>query len=139
VIYLVYTSRLIFGEEPIRVLGLIERDSEMLIDILTSGILQFPSGQCVFTCGTQIVPYQRVQFFGREGSNRDRNSLQCSARPTIVGYLSMMGLISPAVAPRKWSSRPATNTRFKVICFQKAYVRGASCLYRWRVLSRTWR
>src|SRR6201987_2821923 len=41
--YGVYTSRLVFGEEPTRVLGLTEADPEMRIDILTSGILQFPS------------------------------------------------------------------------------------------------
>jgi len=65
--YLVYTSRLVFGEEPTRVLGLTEADPEMRIDRLTSGILQFPSGQCVFICGTQIVPYQRVQILGIKG------------------------------------------------------------------------
>jgi predicted dehydrogenase len=65
--YLVYTSRLVFGEEPRRVLALIEPDPEMRIDVLTSGLLDFPSGQCVFTCGTQIVPYQRVQILGTKG------------------------------------------------------------------------
>jgi len=62
--YLIYTSRLIFGEEPTRVSGLIASDPEMRIDVLTSGILDFPSGQSVFTCSTQVVPYQRVQVFG---------------------------------------------------------------------------
>jgi predicted dehydrogenase len=65
--YLVYTSRVVFGEEPTKVLGLTEADPEMRIDILTSGILQFPSGHCIFTCGTQIVPYQRVQILGTTG------------------------------------------------------------------------
>jgi predicted dehydrogenase len=65
--YLVYTSRLAFGEEPLKVLGLFEEDSEMRIDVLTSGILHFPSGQSVFTCGTQVVPYQRVQILGTKG------------------------------------------------------------------------
>jgi predicted dehydrogenase len=62
--YLVYTSRLVFGGEPLKVLGLMERDPEMRTDVLTSGILHFPSGQSVFTCSTQIVPYQRVQILG---------------------------------------------------------------------------
>ena len=62
--YLVYTSRLIFGEEPTRVVGIMESDPKMRIDVVTSGILQFPSGQSVFTCGTQTVPYQRVQILG---------------------------------------------------------------------------
>jgi predicted dehydrogenase len=62
--YLVYTSRLIFGEEPSRVSAVIETHPEMRTDVLTSGILHFPSGQSVFTCSTQIVPYQRVQILG---------------------------------------------------------------------------
>ena len=32
-----------------------------------------------------------------------------------------------------------TSIRFKAISFRKAYVRGVSCPYRWRVLSGTWR
>ena len=62
--YLVYTSRLIFGEEPSRVLGLIERDPEMKTDVLTSGIFHFPSGQSVFTCSTQIVLVPAGTNFG---------------------------------------------------------------------------
>ncbi len=65
--YLIYTSRLIFGEEPTRVLGMAERDPEMRTDILTSGILHFPSGQAIFTCSTQVAPYQRVQILGTHG------------------------------------------------------------------------
>jgi len=65
--YLVYTSRLIFGVEPSRVLGLIEADPEMRTDVVTSGILHFPSGHSVFTCSTQLCPYQRVQILGNKG------------------------------------------------------------------------
>ncbi len=65
--YPVTTSRFIFGEEPRRVLGLVERDPDFGIDRLTSAVLDFPSGQAIFTCGTQIAPYQRMQFFGTRG------------------------------------------------------------------------
>lgn len=65
--YPITSSRWIFGEEPNRVLGLVERDQQMKVDRLTSVILDFPSGQSVFTCGTQLVGYQRIQFFGTEG------------------------------------------------------------------------
>src|SRR5713226_6500152 len=65
--YPIFTSRFIFGAEPRRVMGLIERDPKMKIDRLTSAILDYPAGQCVFTCGTQIVPYQRMQIFGTRG------------------------------------------------------------------------
>jgi predicted dehydrogenase len=65
--YPIYTSRFIFEEEPRRVMALLERDPEMQTDRLTSGMLDFPSGQSVFTCSTQLVPYQRMQLFGTTG------------------------------------------------------------------------
>ena len=69
--YPINTSRFIFGEEPRRVMALLERDPEMQIDRLTSGMLDFPSGQSVFTCSTQLVPYQRMQLFGTSRPHRD--------------------------------------------------------------------
>jgi len=65
--YPINTSRFMFGEEPRRVQGLIERDPEMNIDRLTSGILDFPSGHSIFTCSTQLVPYQRMHCLGTQG------------------------------------------------------------------------
>ncbi|HKV62253.1 MAG TPA: Gfo/Idh/MocA family oxidoreductase [Candidatus Acidoferrum sp.] len=65
--YPITTSRFIFGEEPVRVAGLIERDPDFKTDRLASAILEFPSGQAVFTCSTQLVPYQRMQFLGTTG------------------------------------------------------------------------
>ena len=65
--YPINTSRFIFGEEPRRVMALVERDPEMHTDRLASGVLDFRSGQAVFTCSTQLVPYQRMQFFGTRG------------------------------------------------------------------------
>jgi len=65
--YPIFISRLIYAEEPKRVLGLIERDPEMQIDSLTSAILDFPSGHASFTCSTQLAPYQRMQFLGSTG------------------------------------------------------------------------
>ena len=65
--YPITTSRFMFGEEPSRVLGLVERDPAMKVDRLTSAILDFPSGRSTFTCSTQLVPYQRMQFLGTKG------------------------------------------------------------------------
>jgi predicted dehydrogenase len=65
--YPITTSRFIFGEEPVRVFGVIERDPDFKTDRLASAILEFPSGQAVFTCSTQLVPYQRMQFLGTQG------------------------------------------------------------------------
>jgi len=65
--YAVTLSRFIFGEEPSRVMGMVERDPEMKTDRLTSAMLEFGSGQCTFTCSTQIAYHQRVSFFGAKG------------------------------------------------------------------------
>ena len=65
--YPINTSRFIFGDEPRRVMALLERDAEMHTDRLTSAMLDFPSGQAVFTCSTQLVAYQRMQLFGTGG------------------------------------------------------------------------
>lgn len=65
--YCINISRFITGEEPSRVSALIERDAETRIDKLTSAILYFPKYQSSFTCSTQLVPYQRMQFFGTKG------------------------------------------------------------------------
>src|SRR6266704_1151678 len=65
--YPITTSRWVFGEEPLRVAGIAERDPEFGTDRLASAILEFPSGQSVFSCGTQLVRYQRLQFLGTKG------------------------------------------------------------------------
>jgi predicted dehydrogenase len=65
--YPIQISRFLFGQEPLRVVGKLEFDPDFSTDRLTSAILDFPSGQCVFTCSTQLVPYQRVQIFGTRG------------------------------------------------------------------------
>jgi predicted dehydrogenase len=65
--YCIHASRYAFGGFPRRVVGLIERDPEFGTDRLTSAVLDFPSGHAIFTCSTQLVPYQRVHFLGTKG------------------------------------------------------------------------
>jgi predicted dehydrogenase len=65
--YLIHASRFAFGQQPTRAVGLIDRDPQMHTDRLASAILDFPGGQSIFTCGTQLIPYQRIHFFGTRG------------------------------------------------------------------------
>lgn len=65
--YCINVSRFMTGEEPRKVSALIERDTASGIDKLTSAILDFPSCHSTFTCATQLVPYQRMQFLGAKG------------------------------------------------------------------------
>lgn len=64
--YPINTSRFIFNEIPKRVIALTENDPDYDVDRLASAILDFPSGQAVFTSGTQLSPYQRMSVFGTE-------------------------------------------------------------------------
>lgn len=65
--YLIQAARFAFGQEPTRAVATIDRDPQMHTDRLTSAMLDFPAGQAVFTCSTQLVPYQRFQFLGTKG------------------------------------------------------------------------
>ncbi|HSY03215.1 MAG TPA: Gfo/Idh/MocA family oxidoreductase [Acidobacteriaceae bacterium] len=65
--YCIQASRYGFGQEPTRVVGLIDRDPQLQTDRLTSAILDFPAGHAIFSCSTQLVPYQRVHFLGTRG------------------------------------------------------------------------
>jgi predicted dehydrogenase len=65
--YPIKMSRMMFGEEPVRIVGTLVRDPQFGTDILTSAVLEFPSGHCIFTCSTQIVPNQSMTFLGTKG------------------------------------------------------------------------
>ncbi len=65
--YPITMSRFIFGEEPVRAAGALERDPDFGTDRLASAILEFSSGQSVFSCGTQTAFYQRMHFLGTAG------------------------------------------------------------------------
>jgi predicted dehydrogenase len=65
--YCIQAARYAFGGLPTRAVGLIERDPEFGTDRLTSALLDFPAGHAIFTCSTQLIPYQRVQFLGTKG------------------------------------------------------------------------
>jgi predicted dehydrogenase len=62
--YPIHISRFLFGQEPMSVMAQLDRDPDFGTDRLSSVILGFPSGHSVFTCGTQLVSYQRVQILG---------------------------------------------------------------------------
>jgi predicted dehydrogenase len=65
--YPIVTARFLYEAEPIRVASQIEYDPKFETDRLASVLLQFPTGQALFYCSTQLVPYQRMQILGTEG------------------------------------------------------------------------
>jgi predicted dehydrogenase len=65
--YNISLSRFIFGEEPRRVLGVLDYDPNFKTDRVASGVLDFGSGTATFTCSTQLAPHQSVNIFGDSG------------------------------------------------------------------------
>lgn len=65
--YPITLSRMLFEEEPVRVSAVLDRDPEFKTDRLISAMVEYPSGQCTFTCSTQLVPYQRMHLLGTAG------------------------------------------------------------------------
>ena len=65
--YCISQSRFIFGDEPLRVSGIVEYDPNTQTDRLASGILDFGNGTASFTCSTQLNPFQRFIIFGTLG------------------------------------------------------------------------
>lgn len=65
--YCVSLSRFLFAAEPERVSGAVQYDPTMRTDRLASGLLDFGRGTAIFTCSTQLAPYQRVNIFGTKG------------------------------------------------------------------------
>ena len=65
--YPITLSRWLFAEEPTAVIGAVDRDPELHVDRLASGLMRFSSGHASFSCAMQLVPSQRMELFGTEG------------------------------------------------------------------------
>jgi predicted dehydrogenase len=65
--YLIHASRYAFGQQPQRVVACLDRDPNFQTDRLASAILEFPEGHSIFSCCTQLIPYQRIHFLGTRG------------------------------------------------------------------------
>jgi predicted dehydrogenase len=65
--YPITMARFLFEREPQSVIGILDRDPQMATDRLASALLDFGVGQAIFTCSTQLVPFQRMQILGTRG------------------------------------------------------------------------
>lgn len=65
--YGVFTARRLFSAEPLKVIGLFDRDPAFNTDRLSSFLLAFEHGQASVTVSTQMLPWQRVQILGTTG------------------------------------------------------------------------
>ncbi len=66
-VYPLVTARFVFEAEPVRVFAAVERHPDWDVDVLSSAVLQFPTGILSFTCGTMLAGYQHMAVHGTEG------------------------------------------------------------------------
>ena len=65
--YCISYSRLLFGEEPLRVSATIEYDPALKVDRLVSAAIEFSKGSATFTCSTQLPNSQHAKIIGTRG------------------------------------------------------------------------
>jgi predicted dehydrogenase len=65
--YPITLARFMFEAEPTRVVVALEIDPRFGVDRLASALLEFAHGHAIFTCSTQLVPYQSVDILGTRG------------------------------------------------------------------------
>ena len=135
--YSVQISRFLFEAEPVRCVGAVERDPEMGTDRLTSGLLEFRGGHSVFTCSTQLVPYQTVQILCTKG--RIEIEIPFNAppdRPCRIYIDDGRDLFGRVAGLR--SFRSLTSTRSGRL-FSAASSMAVRCRLRSRIRWRIWR
>jgi predicted dehydrogenase len=95
--YCVNLSRMLFDAEPVRIRGSMTRDPAMGVDVLTSGILDFPTGVATFTSTTRAEPDQRVHVYGTEG--RVEIAIPFNIPPDLPTRVSVAAGGDPPIAP----------------------------------------
>jgi predicted dehydrogenase len=96
--YLVHAARWMLGGEPRRVCSLMEMDPQFGVDRLTSMLMDFDGAQAIGTCGTQLVPSQRVHVLGDKA--RLEIEIPFNAPPDRLCRLLLYEGSSPGELPR---------------------------------------
>ncbi|HEY7884046.1 MAG TPA: Gfo/Idh/MocA family oxidoreductase [Cellvibrionaceae bacterium] len=68
--YGISLARLVFGSEPLRAMGLLQKLDGYEVDCITSGLLEFADGLANFTCSTKTEPGQWADIRGENGCIR---------------------------------------------------------------------
>ena len=116
--YAVSAARFIFGEEPVRVASLVNRSPEFGTDVLSSGILQFPSGHSTFTVSTQTYGAQEVHILGSGGS------ISIEVPFNIYPDVTMPSYISTGIGERVYEAGPDDQYQLMFEAFSEALEEG---------------
>lgn len=63
-VYPIFTTRHALQEIPTKVFASLHQDRSNGVDVVGSGIIEFPSAQLTFSCGMQVSDSQILQFYG---------------------------------------------------------------------------
>ena len=136
--YCIQASRFAFKQEPRRVVALVDRDPQLGTDRLASAILDFPSGQAIFTCSTQLIPYPEGAFSGhaRAASNWKFPSTRPTTGPRASSSTRPATSASTA-SPRRLSPR-RISTRCKATHSRARFSKTPRFRFRLKIPSPTW-
>lgn len=116
--YAVSSSRFIVGEEPKRVVSLLERDRQFGTDRLASGLLDFGSAQAQFSVSTQAFPAQRIDVVGTAG----KLSLQIPYN--MYGDVPAEVQVVTGIGSRTLSCGPAGQYRLMFDAYSESLLEG---------------
>jgi predicted dehydrogenase len=103
--YPITISRFIFGAEPTRVTGTIDRDPKFKTDRVMGGLSDFGKGRHLsFSISTQLAPYQRVHIVGTKG--RIEIEIPFNAPPDQPNRIFVQGM---KMNEGKWKSFPVSD------------------------------
>ena len=103
--YPITISRFIFGAEPIRVMGVFDRDPKFKTDRTMGGLADFGKGRHLsFTISTQLAPYQRVNIMGTKG--RIEIEIPFNAPPDKPNRIFVQGM---EMNKGTWRSLPVSD------------------------------
>ena len=84
-VYPIFTTRHALEEVPTKVFASLHRHIRNGVDVVGSGIIEFPSAQLTFSCGMQVSDYQLLQFFGDE----KRLEMKLPFNPTVESGVTL--------------------------------------------------
>ena len=122
--YPIKASRMVFGEEPVRVSATMVRRSATGVDTLTSAILEYPPAHCIFSCGTLGGRQsEHAVFRDRRAASSSRfRTTRARAAPRV--FASTMAATLRRRPRQSRSSRRATSTRCRATHFSRAIREG---------------
>ena len=92
-------ARLIFDAEPVRAMGLIDRDPRFGTDRFVTAVLEFPGGHASFFCSTQSSRCQMVQIVGTTGWMRAE--VPFAHPPDLSARLLIGSNVAPGTEPEE--------------------------------------